>query len=106
MFGDLFNIKEKIEKAKQEVLDTKARLDKVYVEKTSECGTVKVSVTANKQIRNIDISGWTGSNEQLAEVLKKTLNAALQEAGEIQEVELKNAFTKHMPNIPGLDNLF
>ncbi len=106
MFGDLFNIKEKIEKAKQEVFDTKQRLDKVYVDKTSACGNISVSVTANKQVREIRIAEIPGNKENLAEILTRTLNEALEEAGKIQEVELKNAFVKHLPDIPGLNHLF
>ncbi len=106
MFGDLFNIKEKIEKAKQEVLETKSRLDKVFIDKESPCGAISVRVTANKQIQEIEIKNAFDNNDELASILKQTLNEALKEAGEIQEIELKNAFTKHMPSIPGLDNLF
>jgi len=106
MFGDLFNIKDKIEKAKQEVIDTKERLNKVYIDKTSPCGAVRVSVTANKQIHDLKIDPAAFENaSELAETLKATLNRALEEAGKIQETELKNAFAKHLPDIPGIDHL-
>ncbi|NPA43703.1 MAG: hypothetical protein GXO27_06730 [Chlorobi bacterium] len=106
MFGDLFNIKEKIEKAKQEVLDTRRRLDSVYVEKISPCGAVRVKVTANKQVEEIQLSdNIPEDREALSQILKETLNRALEEAGRIQEKELKDAFMKHMPSLPGLDGL-
>jgi len=106
MFGDLFNIKEKIDKAKREVLETRERLDRIYVDKASPCGAVRVSVTANKQIHDlaVDPSAFEDARA-LAETVKTTLNKALEEAGKIQETELKNAFLKHMPDIPGLENL-
>ncbi len=107
MFGDLFNIKEKLEQAKREVEETKERLNHVFIDKTSPCGMIKVSVTGNKQIHSIEINpGFGESNEKMAEVLKSVLNEALHEAGKMQETELKNAFMKHMPSIPGLDKLF
>jgi len=106
MFGDLFNIKEKIEKAKAELEETRERLNRVYVDKSSPCGAVRVSVTANKQIHDlkIDPSAFDDA-DSLAETIKTTLNLALEEAGKIQETELKNAFKKYLPDIPGMEGL-
>jgi DNA-binding protein YbaB len=106
MFGDLFNIKAKLEQAKQSVMETRERLNTVFVQRESLCGAVVVRVTANKQVDSIQIDpAKLKENTSLEKILTETLNAALTEAGEIQEYELKRAFTEHLPDIPGLDNL-
>lgn len=99
MFGDMMN---KLQEAQQKVEETKKRLDTVLIDENTD--KVKVTVTANREIKaiNIDESLLTDA-EELEDYLILTLNKAIKRATEINEQELAIAAKSGMPNIPGMD---
>lgn len=104
MFGDLMGMMGKLQEAQKKVEETRQRLNNVLIDEQSADGLLKVTVTANRQIRTIDINDeLLNDKEQLEDYLILTLNKALDKAGAINEAELAAAAKDGMPNIPGMD---
>ena len=106
MLGDLSGMMEKLKEAQQKIEETKARLNTVLVDGESGNGKVKVTVTANREIRSIDITDdLLKDSDELEDYLIIALNNALEKANEINEAEMAAAAKGGMPDIPGLDML-
>ena len=104
MFGDLQNMMGKLKETQQKIEETKKRLDTVLVEGTSNQGKIKVTVTANRAVKNIAIDdSLLTDKEELEDYLILALNDALQKANDINDDEMAAAAKDGMPNIPGLD---
>ncbi|CAL2104220.1 Nucleoid-associated protein GFO_1796 [Tenacibaculum sp. 190130A14a] len=104
MFGDISGMMGKLQEAQQKVEETKKRLDTVLIDESSSDGNIKVTVTANREIKAISVNeSLLGDAEELEDYLILTLNKALKRAGEINEQELAIAAKAGMPNIPGMD---
>ena len=104
MFGDLSNMMGKLKEAQEKVEETKKRLDTVLIDESAANGTIKVTVTANREIKAISLDeSLLKDKEELEDYLILTLNKALKRAGEINEQELAIAAKSGMPNIPGMD---
>ena len=104
MFGDLSGMMEKLKEAQQKIEETKARLNTVLVDGESGNGKVKVTVTANREIRNISIDdSLFEEKDELEDYLIIALNNALEKANEINEAEMAAAAKGGMPDIPGMD---
>lgn len=104
MFGDLMGMMGKLQDAQKKVEETKQRLNTVLIDEQSADGLLKLTVTANREIKNLEIAEeLLQDNEQLEDYLILTLNKALNRAGAINETELAAAAKDGMPNIPGMD---
>ncbi|MEO0570557.1 MAG: YbaB/EbfC family nucleoid-associated protein [Bacteroidota bacterium] len=107
MFGDLMGMMGKLKEAQKKVEETKKRLDTVMVDETSNDGTIKITLTANREIKSISIDeSLMTDKEQLEDYLILTLNKAIEKASKIQEAELGAVAKEGMPQIPGMDSLF
>ena len=107
MFGDLMGMMGKLKETQEKVAATKARLDTVLVDESSADGNIKVTLTANRAIKTIEIhDSLMQDKEQLEDYLILTLNKAIEKATNINETELAAAAKEGMPNIPGMDSLF
>ncbi len=106
MFGKMFDIIGKLDEAKKNVEEAKKRLDTVLIDAEAGNGMVQVTVTGNRNVKKLSIASEAlHDKEMLEDYLIIALNKALEEAGKIQEAELKKAAADAMPNIPGLDSL-
>lgn len=104
MFGDLSGMMDKLKQAQQKVEETKQRLNTVLIDEASADENIKVTVTANREIKAISINeNLLTDTEELEDYLILTLNKALKRAGEINEQEMAIAAKSGMPNIPGMD---
>lgn len=104
MFGDLSGMMQKLKETQQKVEDTKKRLDTVLIDESSSDGKLKVTVTANSNIKSISMNDSLLSDaDELEDYLILTLNKALEKARIINENELANVAKIGMPNIPGMD---
>ncbi|GGG43959.1 nucleoid-associated protein [Croceivirga lutea] len=104
MFGDLMGMMGKLKETQKKVEATKERLKTVTVEEKSNDDKIKVTLTANREIKSIHISDELLSDkEQLEDYLILTLNKAIDKATKIQEAELAAVAKDGMPNIPGMD---
>jgi DNA-binding YbaB/EbfC family protein len=106
MFGDIMGMMGKLKETQKKVAATKERLNSVLVDESSSDGQLKITLTANREIKNINIEpSLMTDKEQLEDYLVLTLNKAIERATTIQEAELGAVAKEGMPNIPGLDSL-
>ena len=104
MFGDLSGMMNKLKDAQQEVEKTKTRLNSVLIDEASADNKIKVTLTANREIKAISIDNSLLSDaEELEDFLILTLNKAIAKATKINEDERAAAAKTNMPNIPGMD---
>ena len=104
MFGDIMGMMGKIKETQQKMEETKKRLDSVLVDEQSNDGLLKITITANREVKNIEVDeSLLEDKEQLEDYLVMTLNKALKKAGDVNEAELGAVAKDGMPNIPGMD---
>lgn len=104
MFGDLMGMMGKLKETQQKIEETKKRLDTVLVDEQSSDGLLKVTLTANRKIKSIDIDeSLLEDKEQLEDYLILVLNKAIDKATNVNEAELGAVAKDGMPNIPGMD---
>lgn len=104
MFGDIMGMMGKIKETQQKIEETKKRLDSVLVDEQSNDGLLKITLTANREVKNIEVDeSLLEDKEQLEDYLVMTLNKAIKKAGDVNEAELGAVAKDGMPNIPGMD---
>ena len=104
MFGDMMGMMNKLKESQENVEKTRERLNHVLVDESSSDNLLKVTLTANRTLKSIEIDDTLLSDkEQLEDYLILTLNKAIEKATAINESELAAAAKKGMPNIPGMD---
>lgn len=104
MFGDLMGMMGKLKETQEKVEATKKRLDTVLIDEESSDGLLKITLTANRQIKTIEIGdALLEDKEQLEDYLILTLNKAIDKATNVHETEVAAVAKEGMPNIPGMD---
>ena len=104
MFGDLMGMMGKLKETQEKVEATKKRLDTVLIDEESNDGLLKITLTANRQIKTIEIDdALLEDKEQLEDYLILTLNKAIEKATNVHETEVAAVAKEGMPNIPGMD---
>lgn len=104
MFGDMMGMMNKLKESQQKVAKTKERLNSVLIDEQSNDGLLKVTLTANRALKSIQIDdSLLQDKEQLEDYLILTLNKAIDKATTINENELAAAAKDGLPNIPGMD---
>ena len=104
MFGDLMGMMGKLKETQKKVEETKKRLDTVLIDEQNNDGKLKVTLTANREIKSLLIDDeLLEDKEQLEDYLILTLNKAIAKATSINEAELAAVAKEGMPNIPGMD---
>ncbi len=94
----------KLKESQEKVAQTKERLNSVLIDEQSSDNLLKLTLTANRTIKNISIADeLLKDKEQLEDYLVLTLNKAIAKATQINESELAAAAKDGLPNIPGLD---
>ena len=107
MFGDMMGMMGKLKETQQKVEATKKRLDTVTLEESSPEDLIKVIITANREVKQIQIDdSLLEDKEQLEDFLIMTVNKAIAKATLVNETELGAVAKEGMPNIPGMDSLF
>lgn len=107
MFGDMMGMMGKLKETQEKVVATKKRLDTVLLDESSPEESIKVTITANRQIREIKIEeSLLQDKEKLEDYLILTINKAIEKATQVNEAELAAVAKEGMPNIPGMDALF
>ena len=103
MFGDMMGMMNKLKEAQKKVEETKERLHSVLLDEASNDEKLKVTITANRTIKFIEIDDQLLSDkEMLEDYLILTLNKAIERATAINDTELAAVAKEGMPNIPGL----
>ncbi|MGX1930393.1 YbaB/EbfC family nucleoid-associated protein [Flagellimonas sp. 2504JD4-2] len=107
MFGDFMGMMGKLKETQEKVKATKERLNTVLIDESSSDGLLKITLTANREIKSVSIDdGLLQDKEQLEDYLILTLNKAIEKATHVNETELAAVAKEGMPNIPGMDSLF
>jgi nucleoid-associated protein EbfC len=107
MLGDLMGMMGKLKETQEKVQATKERLNTVLIEESSTDGLLKLTITANRELRSLEIDDrLLEDKEQLEDYLLLTLNKAIKRATQVSESELAAVAREGMPNIPGMDTLF
>lgn len=107
MFGDIMGMMGKLKETQQKIEETKKRLDTVLIDEQSSDGLLKVTITANRNIRSVTVDdSLLEDKEQLEDYLVLVLNKAIAKATAVNEAELAAVTKEGMPNIPGLDGMF
>lgn len=105
MFGDMMGMLGKLKETQEKVKATKERMNTVILEEHSPDHLLKISITANRTIKSINIDDCLlQDKEQLEDYLILTLNKAIEKATNINENELAAVAKEGMPNIPGMDS--
>jgi len=98
------NMMGKLKETQKKVEATKKRLDTVLVDQYSNDKKLKVTLTANRAIKSINIADeLLKDKEKLEDYLIITLNKAIEKATSINDAELGAVAKEGMPNIPGMD---
>lgn len=104
MFGDLMGMMGKLKETQQKIEETKKRLDSVLIDEQSNDGLLKVTLTANRTVKSIEIDdSLLEDKEQLEDYMVLVMNKAIQKATAVNEAELGAVAKDGMPNIPGMD---
>ena len=104
MFGDLMGMMGKLKETQEKMEATKKRLDTVFIDEKSNDGLLKVTLSANRKIKTIEIAdSLLEDKEQLEDYLILTLNKAIEKATNVNEAEIAAVAKEGMPNIPGLE---
>ncbi|WP_179339015.1 YbaB/EbfC family nucleoid-associated protein [Winogradskyella ludwigii] len=104
MFGDMMGMMGKIKEAQKKVEATKERLHTVLIDEASTDNKLKVTITANRTIKSIDIADeLLEDKDMLEDYLILTLNKAIEKATNIHETEVAAVAKEGMPSIPGMD---
>jgi DNA-binding YbaB/EbfC family protein len=104
MFGDLMGMMGKLKETQAKVEATKERLNSVYIDEESSDGLLKVSISANREIKSIELDDTLlEDKDQLEDYLIITINKAIKRANAVNEMEIAAVAKEGMPNIPGLD---
>lgn len=104
MFGDIMGMMGKIKETQKKVEETKERLNFVTVNEASSDGLLKMTMTANRELKTLEINDQLFQDkEQLEDYLLLHLNKIIKKASEVHETELATVAKEGMPNIPGLD---
>lgn len=104
MFGDLMGMMGKLKETQKKVEATKERLNTVLIDEQSTDGLLKVTLTANREIKSISVDdSLLQDKEHLEDNLILTLNKAIAKATQVNETELAAVAKEGMPNIPGMD---
>lgn len=102
MIGDFMG---KMQEAQQQMEETKKRLDSVFVDAVVENGLVKATANANLKVTNISISSELlkkNDKEELEDLIIVAVNKVLDEAKQVQEVEMSKITQGMLPNLGGL----
>lgn len=107
MFGDLMGMMGKLQETQRKVAETKERLNTVLIDEQSGDGLLKVTVTANREVKSVTVDDTLlEDKEQLEDYLVMVINKAIARATQINDAELAAAAKDGLPNIPGMENLF
>jgi len=103
MFGDMMGMMNKLKEAQKKVEETKERLHSVLLDEASNDSKLKVTITANRTIKSLEIDEeLLTDKEMLEDYLILVLNKAIERATAVNEAELAAVAKEGMPNIPGL----
>lgn len=91
----------KLQEMQRQMEETKKRLDTIYVDAESPDGLVKVTLTGNRQVKNIHVAPelLQRDAEELEDLLVIALNKGLASAEKVWESEMKGMAGGILPGL-------
>jgi len=102
MLNDLMG---KLQEAQQQMVESKKRLNSVFVEAEVENGLVKVKANGNRKITQLSINKellQNGDIEELEDLIITAVNKAIEKADKLNEGEMSGMAANMMPNLANL----
>ena len=107
MFGDLMGMMGKMKETQEKVAQTKKRLDTIFIDEQSTDQLLKVSISANNQIKSVSIDdALLQDKEQLEDYLILVINKAIEKATAGHQTEIDAVSKMDLPMIPGMEDMF
>ncbi len=107
MFGDLMGMMGKMKETQEKVAQTKKRLDTIFIDEQSNDQLLKVSISANNQIKSVSIDdALLQDKEQLEDYLILVINKAIEKATAVHQTEIDAVSKMDLPMIPGMEDMF
>ena len=104
---DLMGMMGKMQETQRKIEETKIRLNSVLIDEQSSDGLLKVTLTANSEVKSISVDdALLEDKEQLEDYLILVMNKALSKAANVNQTELDAVAKVDMPMIPGMEDLF
>lgn len=104
MFGDMMGMMNKLKETQNKVEATKIRLNTVLIDESSSDQKLKVTITANRTLKSINIDDeLLKDKEMLEDYLILTLNKAIERATNVNETEIAAVAKEGLPIITGMD---
>jgi DNA-binding protein YbaB len=99
MLGDLGDMMGKLNGMKQKAEEIKLKLDTMILDVEGAGGDIKISITGNREIKNLIIASALqhGDKEELEEQLTVTINKAILKASELNDQEMKSVASGMLP---------
>lgn len=100
---------DKLFEAQKQAEEIKSRLDTITVSGEMEGGKIRVTASANKEVKEISVEEEFFKNcdrEELEELLVVAINKALTQAESISQAEMKAATQNMLGGLGGLGNMF
>lgn len=98
MFEDMMGMMGKLKEAQEKIEEAKQRMDSVLIDEAASDGSVKVTITANREIKSIAIDErLLADKEELEDYLVLTLNKAIARATAVNEAELAAVARQGLP---------
>jgi len=99
MLGNIGDMMGKLNEMKQKSEEIKLKLDATIIEVEGAGGDIKISITGNREIKNLNIAPALqhGDKDELEEQLTVTINKALSKANEVNEQEMKAVASGMLP---------
>lgn len=91
----------RLQEMQRKVEETKKRLDTVYVKGESPDGNVTITVSANRQVKEINIAEGFELNdkEEIEDLMLVAMNRALEEAEKVHEAEMAGTAKGMLPGM-------
>ena len=103
MFGDMMGMMNKLKEAQKKVEEAKERLNTVLIDEASNDNKLKVTITASRTIKSINIDDeLLADKDMLEDYIILTLNKAIKKATDVHDAEIAAVAKEGMPYIPGL----
>jgi len=103
---DTFKIMAKLSEAKTKINELKERLPFMGITEESPDGLIKISVSADKVVRRLEINEnmlLPVAKADLEAKLQETINTAIAKADAMYKDELKKTLEGVLPDVPGVD---
>ena len=98
MFTDLMGMMGKLKETQQKMEETKQRLNNVLIDEATSDQRLKITLTANREVKAITIDDSLLEDKELLEdYLVLTLNKAIHRANQINETELAMTAKQGLP---------